>query len=487
MQSENAALRFHRHTEHSRRRVLRHQTKRWMGYPGAVKKYPDAPTFSLQPPQHIGLSLADIVKGNLPGQSDPLGIDEISTLLFLSYGIVREARFPGERFKFRAAPSAGALYPAEHYLCCGETDGIDAGIYYYDPHANALVLVREGDYRKAVSAHLCENVTAQAYLLVTAIPARSARRYAQRAVRYCLLDGGHLVGNLILTGAALGLDPFLVTDFGEDYLSSLLDLMPEQEILMAVVPIVRGARDLPESPGLSDPVEDSSFKTGYQGKKASELRSLLQSEAGKAEPNLNKSEAADRDGSISIEPVFPAGPGIGELIRKRSSYRGSSRRPLPRQNLFEYLNTVCLAYPADWMPVGRQQNPLPDIRLAVFNVEDIPPAIYSLDAASGFMTPDPMRLEPSAVVQSCMGQGFVAKSNALLVLTLDFEIIRSDYAYRVAALDAGIVGQLAYLAAETLGAGCCGIGAFFDDELTETLGLNYQHQAALYALTLALR
>ena len=44
-------------------------------------------------------------------------------------------------------------------------------------------------------------------------------------------------------------------------------------------------------------------------------------------------------------------------------------------------------------------------------------------------------------------------------------------ALRAAYLAAGRLGQRAYLAAETLGWGCCGVGAFFDDEVTRLLEL----------------
>jgi nitroreductase len=73
------------------------------------------------------------------------------------------------------------------------------------------------------------------------------------------------------------------------------------------------------------------------------------------------------------------------------------------------------------------------------------------------------------------------------VATLDFKRLAALGAFRLTCIDAGIVGQLAYLAAETLGAGCCGIGAFFDDELSRLLGLDGMDHFALYGLTLAMR
>ena len=51
--------------------------------------------------------------------------------------------------------------------------------------------------------------------------------------------------------------------------------------------------------------------------------------------------------------------------------------------------------------------------------------------------------------------------------------------YRYAMLKAGRLGQLIYLGATALGLGCCGIGALYDGEARDLLGLN-EDSALLY-------
>jgi SagB-type dehydrogenase family enzyme len=46
--------------------------------------------------------------------------------------------------------------------------------------------------------------------------------------------------------------------------------------------------------------------------------------------------------------------------------------------------------------------------------------------------------------------------------------------YRYAMMTAGRMGERLYLVAEALGLGCCGIGAFYDDEAAEALELNHE-------------
>ncbi len=56
--------------------------------------------------------------------------------------------------------------------------------------------------------------------------------------------------------------------------------------------------------------------------------------------------------------------------------------------------------------------------------------------------------------------------------------------YRLAHLEAGVAGQRAYLAAGALGLGCCGIGAFYDEEIREFLGLSQTGWEPIYALAI---
>ena len=55
--------------------------------------------------------------------------------------------------------------------------------------------------------------------------------------------------------------------------------------------------------------------------------------------------------------------------------------------------------------------------------------------------------------------------------------------YRYAMLAAGRLGQTIYLGATALGLGCCGIGALYDEEARQLLGLN--KKAALLYLVAA--
>jgi nitroreductase len=58
----------------------------------------------------------------------------------------------------------------------------------------------------------------------------------------------------------------------------------------------------------------------------------------------------------------------------------------------------------------------------------------------------------------------------------DLEVLQKTWGprgYRYAMLAAGRLGQRLYVAAEAMGMGCCGIGALYDGEAVEMLGLKH--------------
>ena len=57
-----------------------------------------------------------------------------------------------------------------------------------------------------------------------------------------------------------------------------------------------------------------------------------------------------------------------------------------------------------------------------------------------------------------------------------------DRSYRYGLLEAGHVGENAYLAATSMGLGACGVGAFMDDAINDMLGVDGVEEAAVYML-----
>jgi SagB-type dehydrogenase family enzyme len=65
----------------------------------------------------------------------------------------------------------------------------------------------------------------------------------------------------------------------------------------------------------------------------------------------------------------------------------------------------------------------------------------------------------------------------------DFETaarLYGDRGYRYVHFEAGAIGQRMYLAAEALGLRATGIGAFFDDQVNQYLGLSSRQGQVVY-------
>ncbi len=168
---------------------------------------------------------------------DPLTLEKVSQILWSAQGKTNERGF-------RAAPSAGALYPLETYLAAGNVTGLAPGLYRYRVADHALEKVRDGDIRGELSrAAFGQGSLSQApaVLAFSAIYERTARRYGERAVRYVHMEIGHASQNVYLQAEALHLGTVAVGAFTDEEMKNTLRL-PAQEEPLYLMPIGRPER-----------------------------------------------------------------------------------------------------------------------------------------------------------------------------------------------------------------------------------------------------
>ena len=94
------------------------------------------------------------------------------------------------------------------------------------------------------------------------------------------------------------------------------------------------------------------------------------------------------------------------------------------------------------------------------------------------------------LADACLGQPFVARSAATFLWVADRRRMGWRYGergVRYLFLDAGHVCQNLYLAAESIGAGACAIGAFDDGRVNELLGLDGAERFVVYLATVGKR
>jgi SagB-type dehydrogenase family enzyme len=158
----------------------------------------------------------------------PLQETALSQLLWAAQGITRA----DQGFRFRTAPSAGALYPVETYLVVHAVEGIDPGVYHYAVGSHELEQLRAGDFRAEVAqAALDQDIAywASVVFIWTAVFGRSKWKYGQRAYRYVYLDAGHVAQNLALGAVALGLGSCQIAALYDEEVNALVNVDGAEE------------------------------------------------------------------------------------------------------------------------------------------------------------------------------------------------------------------------------------------------------------------
>jgi SagB-type dehydrogenase family enzyme len=163
--------------------------------------------------------------------AEPIGQGPLFALLWAGQGITRAGAWP-----LRAAPSAGALYPVETYLAAARVEDLAPGLYHWElPEERlALVAAREDVGPAACRACLDQEMVAEAaaVFLWTAVWARSARKYGDRALRYAYLDAGHIGQNVHLAAEALGLGACMIGAFYDDRMNALVGVDGREESVL---------------------------------------------------------------------------------------------------------------------------------------------------------------------------------------------------------------------------------------------------------------
>jgi SagB-type dehydrogenase family enzyme len=152
--------------------------------------------------------------------SNELAIDVLAGLLAHSYGITD---LSGKRR--RPAPSGGGLYPIDLFIVAERVQGLARGIYHYDPYRNGLTLAREADFEALCRTTFCPELARDcaAIIVLGATFWRSRFKYGQRGLRFCLMDSGHLMQNLLLASAGYALAARPIGGFLDDDAATEMD------------------------------------------------------------------------------------------------------------------------------------------------------------------------------------------------------------------------------------------------------------------------
>ena len=435
--------------------------------PPLYKSYPGLSTVNLptQMPSPEAPTLP-AVGGVMSPSGCPLDLVTVARLLHYSAGLIRRStlRSAGE-VHYRAAASAGALYPIELYLVCRELPGLAAGIYHYAPATNSLSLLRSGDFRgnlAGASAGHPAVADAPATIVCACVFWRSAWKYRERGYRYCYWDNGTILANMIATANSLGQSSEVLTGFIDSQVDTLLGLEPSSEATFCLVPIGGGTpAPMPVSPldAVNPGVLGVDRRTEYPETRALHIGSMLDAAAQVSSWRAPIDAKARRTANAVDLPE--SGP-LGDTIAHRGSTRRFAREPMPVGRLEALLSAAMSPVRADY------GGGLIDTYLIVNAAEGIEPGAYYYSPADGqleLLQEGEFREEAGHL---CFEQALGADASAVAYFMADLDAILSRFGnrgYRIAQLEAGIIGGRMYLATHSMGLGATGM-TFYDDAVT---------------------
>ncbi len=139
----------------------------------------------------------------------------------------------------RTAPSAGATYPLETYVVVGAVEGIEQGLYRYEPTTHSIRQKISGDIREELmiqSANQRWVGNAPATIILTAVYERTTDKYGERGEMYVHMEAGHAGQNIYLQAGSIRLGTVAIGAFNPDGITRLLELS-EGEIPLYLYPV----------------------------------------------------------------------------------------------------------------------------------------------------------------------------------------------------------------------------------------------------------
>ena len=378
----------------------------------------------------IGASATAVLSGRHVSPPAAIDLPGLARLLHLSAGIVRvrPARPSRRSWVFRAAGSAGGLFPLEIYVSARRVAGLPDGVYWYNPADHALLRVGPSAGGEATT------------LVVTGIPWRTGWKYAERGFRHIYWDGGSMLAQALVLADSAGFRPRLWTRFPDAEVASVVGADGVQEFPLALVTLGDGEPSI--RPG-------GRAATGSIGDDPDEFPLVTLAQ-----------RAGDMDtigdpwpGSPALASDGPAADDLDTVILRR----GSTRRMDPSSTVDRQVFDFSLA-------ASLRGAKVPHF-IAVHGVDGVDPGLYRWPDLERPLRRGSLRHE---LLLACWDQDLGRDAAFVVMGALDIERI-DDRTYREAQLEAGIVEGRLHLAAFGLGVGASGM-TFLDDEIEPLLG-----------------
>ena len=457
----------------------------WANKPSPFKIYPNIDPVPL--PRSLVQTLAPAL-GVVAATGTP--VDEVkrpdvamlASVLYYSSGVTKHKTYAGGELYFRAAACAGALYPTEVYVVCAGIEGLDSGVYHFNPGDFALRRLREGDLRGVLacaSGGETSVSSAPITLVFTSISWRSTWKYRDRAYRYHFWDNGMIAANALAMAAAHRLRAQIVMGFAESDVNRLIGIDGQQELALSLLTLGQSEQALPDCaeieqlpaldfdvvPISDSPVDYPSIREAHSATSLTGREDAREWRSGRVDSRRPKIEGEPIELKAMGDEEIPAEP-IEDVIQRRASTRRFARKSMPFTEVSTILDRAMRGIPADFL--AGETGELNDIYAIVNRVEGLAPGTYFVrreDHSMELLRPGEFS-EKAAYLT--LGQDLGGDASLTLFFMADLGSVMDAYGprgYRLAQMEAGVIGGKIYLSSYALKRGATGL-TFYDDDVT---------------------
>lgn len=419
---------YHSTTKHSYNSVRTNPNRlSWEDQPTTYKNYPDSY-------KKVKLDLDK---------------DEESFLYHIA-GLTTKKTYPSGEYYLRINPSAGALYPNELYFQARGVEGLEDGVYHYEVSTASLTLLQSITAQEGLEPYLGYTTAMKGYLfLVSAVYYRSSWKYKNRALRYCLLDAGHLLGSIEASALLKSEAVQIVYTIDREKLNLMFGFEEREWMLSGC--------------SMAVPIQDQKvsaieFSLPYVEASRSFERNALIEQAYHETMQLRECRR-----EVNIPTFTYNTEKLRETIFARRSQRGFQGGAITKGQ-FNYIME------AIHQPVPSDCDEDISVYVVINRVLDMPLGLYKEGAyvkygdfgrKAGYL---------------CLEQYSLSMEGAVA-----FFLTSKAKNYQALYQKAGIIGHRLYVAALYLGIGCSGIGAYYDDEVNAFVE---NDEMVLYALAI---
>lgn len=419
---------YHAQTKHSYNSVRMYPNQlSWQDQPSTYKNYPESYT------------KRKLDRGN--AEDD---------FLYHIAGLTAKKSYPSGEYYLRINPSAGALYPNELYFQARGVENVEDGIYHYEVSTSSITLLQTIAEDEGLEPYMGYKTAMKGYLfLVSAIYYRSSWKYKNRALRYCLLDAGHLLGSIEASALLKPHAVQVIYNIDREKLNRMFGFEAQEWFLSALAMAV---------PLREQEIKAIEFELPFvDGSLTFEQNAIIE-EAYEESCQLEKCKK-----ELTAPKFTYNDTKLKETIFSRRSQRGFQEGAITKGQ-FNYIMDVI------HQPILSDCDEDVSVYVVLNRVLDMPLGLYKngeylkygdFGNHAGYL---------SLEQYSLSAQGAVA-----------FFLTSKAKNYQALYQKAGIIGHRLYIVSLYLGIGCSGIGAYYDDEVNRFVK---NDEMVLYALAI---